>query len=215
MWRGFKVCVFLPFELYLTLIFFPFGKNWNFRYPDWFLKKEVAPTAATPTDAPVSACLYTPQITAGEPNTDTNHQSCFLSRPFIDAWSLDNHVDPKDDIIDKCPPPTSSLNSILPLTLSVSAGLELDQQHHHHEPEDPTKDLPEIRLSSSSSNHQPLSWMSPWVSSSPGGPLAEALCLGMGGTGNGAMGSHSEDHLVSPHGNSTNSSTTTHKANMS
>lgn len=184
------------------------------RYPDWFMKKEVAPTAVT-----ASACLYPQQIGGGETRcaVDDHHQSSLLPRPFIDAWSLGDHADPKDatnpiDIENnsltthKCHTRSSPLNSILPLTLSMSAGID----HDHLNPEDHAKENPDIRLSSSSSSHhQPLNWMSSWIGSPPGGPLAEALCLGISGTGNGTTASHSDDQLVSPHGHSTASSTTT------
>ncbi|XP_021767934.1 growth-regulating factor 2-like [Chenopodium quinoa] len=178
------------------------------RYPDWFTKKEVAPTT--------TACLY-PQQIGGVDTTRTSsivedhNQSCLLPRPFIDAWSLGDHGDPKDgsnsiDNTNNCPTPSSPLNSILPLTLSMSAGVD----HDHDNSEDNTKDHPEIRLSSSSHHHQPLNWMNSWIGSpaAPGGPLAEALCLGISGSGNGRKVSHL-DELVSPHGHSTSSSTTT------
>ncbi|KMT12486.1 hypothetical protein BVRB_5g104140 isoform A [Beta vulgaris subsp. vulgaris] len=187
------------------------------RYPDWFMKKDVAPPNAT--TAP--ACLYTQQIGETRASAVDDHQSCLLSRPFIDAWSLGDHVDPKDatNTIDndnnsittnKCPTPSSPLNSILPLTLSMSAGF--DHDHDHHTSDDNTKDhLERSSLSSASHHHhhQPFNWMNSWISSPPGGPLAEALCLGISGAGNGRMGSHSDDQLVSPHGHSTSSSTTT------
>ncbi|KAL2902962.1 Growth-regulating factor 4 [Bienertia sinuspersici] len=183
------------------------------RYPDWFMKREVTPNA--------SSCLF-PQHIGGNETTTTvdDHQSCLLSRPFIDAWSLGKDVvdNNNNNAIDNdnnsnCPTPSSPLNSILPLTLSMSAGIDSD---YHRTSEDHTKENPEIRSSSSSTHHQhhhhhhhqPLNWMSSWISSPPGGPLAEALCLGISGPGSGIMSNHS-DELVAPHGHGTGSSTTT------
>ena len=183
------------------------------------MKKEVAPNASA------SFCLFPQHIGGGGDSRATvdDHQSCLLSRPFIDAWSLGDHIDPKDATnnnnntkngihnennsitTNKCPASTSPHNSILPLTLSMSAGIDSD---YHHSSDDHSKVNPEIRSSTSSHHHQPLNWMSSWISSPPGGPLAEALCLGISGQGNGIMASHS-DELVSPHGHSTGSSTTT------
>ncbi|GAB2274232.1 hypothetical protein Dimus_008999 [Dionaea muscipula] len=111
-----------------------------------------------------------------------NPQSCLLPRQFLDAWSLGED---QDGHIGKI---TRNSSSNANLTLSISAG-----------------DRSESRV-----GHAP-NWMSPvgvgvgtpWMCSPPGGPLAEALCLGIaGGAGKGGSDDASASKQVStpPHG---------------
>ncbi|KAK9713336.1 hypothetical protein RND81_06G020500 [Saponaria officinalis] len=166
----------------------------SFRYPEWFMKEEVI--------APQAQVLYPQQIEQFS-HSDTsqfipgNDQTTRPPpRPFIDAWSLE------DVHKNKCPNTSTSMKTILPLTLSMSAGFDPENSQNNAKDDD-DHGIREIR----SSHQQPLNWMNSWTNMPSGGPLAEALCLGMSGTTN-AWGAHS-DELVSPHGHSSSSTGTT------
>ncbi|XP_074264373.1 growth-regulating factor 8-like isoform X1 [Silene latifolia] len=185
-----------------------YNHHTSLRYPDWFMKEEHL--------VPSAQVLYSQQMQqfSGE-NRGHSHASQFkprtspsdqttrpLPRPFIDAWSLEDiHKVANTNLTlptevtssSKCTNHNSSpLNANLPLTLSMSAGFDPNNDHNSAKDED-SMTLRGIRSS--------------WVNLPSGGPLAEALCLGMSGTTN-AWGTHT-DELVSPNGHSTSSTSTT------
>lgn len=165
--------------------------NASYRYPERLMKKDALPAPVSLAAGSTHQCHQRAQLGAHNPHSIHEDQSS--SRPFIDAWSLSDHAnDPTSNVCTSTTAAaraTSPIHSILPLTLSVSSGTGVDDHadipgdvndHQGHQGQAGV-----MRLSSSSS--QPLNWMTSWISSPPGGPLAEALCLGMSGvetTGN-------------------------------
>jgi len=147
------------------------------------MKKDALPATVSLAASSTHQCHQRPQL--GSHNPPPLHEDQTSSRPFIDAWSLSDHAnDPNGNVCTTNAATTSSpIHSILPLTLSVSSGTGVDD--HADIPGDVNDNEGHqgqagvMRLSSSSS--QPLNWMTSWISSPPGGPLAEALCLGMSG----------------------------------
>ncbi|KAK6948008.1 WRC domain [Dillenia turbinata] len=98
-------------------------------------------------------------------------------RHFIDAWSTAERED--ININANCSlPPTKGKIPMSSLTLSVSGGTDEESE------EQPQMGI-ENKLDSERENEGiAKSWMSPasWMGWPPGGPLAEALCLGIAGT---------------------------------
>ncbi|KAL9258384.1 Growth-regulating factor 8-like protein [Drosera capensis] len=186
------------------------------RYSEWLLKREA--------DAALPVSNVYQNIDPGEGGTNFGHkfpyllphgknvlesgsdqsrginqQSCMLPRQFLDAWSIgenqDNHMDEMNR--------NSSFNANL--TLSMSAVMDNNSDH---------QDEGRTVLAEN--------WMmSPigvgvgggasWMTSTPGGPLAEALCLGIaGGITKGCDNSPSE---ALPHGRSCDASTPSSRKN--
>ncbi|KAL6986502.1 hypothetical protein U1Q18_019861 [Sarracenia purpurea var. burkii] len=92
------------------------------------------------------------------------------------------------------------------LTLSMSGGNGIDQQSENAQMGLGMMD-PERESGGSFKSH----WLNPipWMGSPPGGPLGEALCLGLANTAKAAS------NVASPHGYSTSNSTTTSSCSKS
>ncbi|KAH9605243.1 hypothetical protein KSS87_011043 [Heliosperma pusillum] len=164
----------------------------SLRYPQWLMKDEViTPTAQISYPHQIEQFTHTSRCSPTTSLSDHTNTDP-LQRPFIDAWSLEDASTNPNKY-----PNTSSVDTILPLTLSMSGRFDPDSQNN-------AKDDNYCARETRSSNQQPLNWMSSWANLPSGGPLAEALCLGISGPTD-AWATHSEE-LVSPHGLS-NSST--------
>lgn len=109
---------------------------------------------------------------------------------FIDAWSAAER-DNTDDITNRCSTSSNRKPSFPSLTLSMSSENGANQGNDEENEE--------------GLKSQPLNWMgsASWMGSPPGGPLAEALCLGIA-TGGKVVASDG----ASPHGCSTATATT-------
>ncbi|XP_074308666.1 uncharacterized protein LOC141643412 [Silene latifolia] len=163
----------------------------SLRYPQWFMKDEaITPTAQILYPNQIEQFSHTSRFSPTMSLSD--HTTDPLQRPFIDAWSLED----ASTNLNKYPNTSSSVDTILPLTLSMSARFEPNSQNN-------AKDDNHCVRETRTSQQQPLNWMSSWANLPSGGPLAEALCLGMPGPTD-AWATHSEE-LVSPHGHSNSS----------
>ncbi|KAL9272562.1 Growth-regulating factor 8-like protein [Drosera capensis] len=182
----------------------------NQRYSEWLLKREA--------DAAVPVSNVYQNIDQGEGGTNFGHkfpyllphgknvlesgskqsqgineQSCVLPRQFLDAWSVGENQDSHTDEMNR----NSSSNANL--TLSMSAAIDNNSDHQGE-----------------SRTVEAQNWMinpvgvgvgggASWMTSTPGGPLAEALCLGIaGGITKGCDAPPSE---ALPHGRSCDAST--------
>lgn len=111
-------------------------------------------------------------------DTSLNNGETQTARDFIDAWSTAER-DINDIWNSKCPVSSRGKLPLSSLTLSMcGADGSNEESRNLHE-------LTESeRENGGCFKSQPLSWMNPvpWMASPPGGPLAEALCLGMAST---------------------------------
>ncbi|KAB2054387.1 hypothetical protein ES319_A12G252100v1 [Gossypium barbadense] len=143
---------------------------------EWFMKGETTvPFASNPewqrTNYGVNLQAqhhlneqFTPSLASLEGSLNLNQTHSQETRAFIDAWSIAEREVVEMEGIGSCKRPVSS-NEKLPLsslTLSMSGGGNENNQEEDDE----------------NSHHEMRGTLS-WMGSSPGGPLAEALCLGI------------------------------------
>ncbi|GAB4835051.1 hypothetical protein Ancab_033319 [Ancistrocladus abbreviatus] len=203
------------------------------RYADWFMKREHVIPAATPYPHLDQTAQPRDYIMRGSSaNFDLKHyhlssqrknelgddqfsggQSCLLPRQFLDDWSMSMGMgDNKDgnicEVTSKCGIISSNAN----LTLSMSGGMEYG--NGREEAQLGTGFMGSDRDRGGGGCERPtplLNWMNSggsegsWMSSPPGGPLAEALCLGIPSSAKGSTGA-AANKVLPPHGGNINSS---------
>lgn len=128
-----------------------------------------------------------------------------ITRHFIDAWSIgDGHVGNADSMSNRS---FVSYNEKLPqssLILSMSGGSELPGRNEHVL----MGNLGTSGLETENVESPRPHWMNhiSGLGSTPGGPLAEALCLGI------ASSAKSDSNEASPHAGSTSTTTSSSKS---
>ncbi|XAR70104.1 hypothetical protein NMG60_11026859 [Bertholletia excelsa] len=122
------------------------------------------------------------------------------TRHFIDAWASGKR-DEIDEISNNCSVSSSGKLPLSSLNLSVSTGDGIDEGRPNAQ-----TGIGSMDPESGNDGGFKSQWLNPvqWMSSPPGGPLGEALCLGIASTASAKTASN----LPSPHGcsNSTNTS---------
>uniref|UniRef100_A0A7N0TRH3 Growth-regulating factor n=1 Tax=Kalanchoe fedtschenkoi TaxID=63787 RepID=A0A7N0TRH3_KALFE len=138
-------------------------------------------------------------------NDDLNLEQTEMPRGFIDAWSTADGGDSVCKVSHKFSDPSNKTHPISSLTLSMSGGNDANAEERHEHLGiglmDAEQDSSGLKL------QQPMvNWMStePWMGSTPGGPLAEALCLGISSN----LKSVNAHQPSSPYGCSSNTANT-------
>ncbi|KAL9681974.1 hypothetical protein QQ045_013767 [Rhodiola kirilowii] len=138
-------------------------------------------------------------------NDDLNLEQTERPRGFIDAWSTADVGDSISQVSHKYSDPPNGTLPISSLTLSMSGG---DEGHAGERPEHLDIGLMYAEQDNSGLKLQPpmMNWMGTdsWMGSTPGGPLAEALCLGISSN----MKSTAAHQPSSPYGCSSNTGNT-------
>ncbi|KAL3499102.1 hypothetical protein ACH5RR_041834 [Cinchona calisaya] len=128
-----------------------------------------------------------------------DHHTTQTTRHFIDAWSTSER-EGLDKIGNKGSMTSGMKLPLSSLTLSIPGGNDIDENNEHA-----NMGFRMMMSSERDSSEEVIKsqWTNPisWMSSTPGGPLGEALCLGVDGSAKLAS------NLPSPHGYS-NSTTT-------
>ncbi|KAK9274599.1 hypothetical protein L1049_021848 [Liquidambar formosana] len=133
-------------------------------------------------------------------------------RDFIDAWSTAER-NSIEDISNKCSGPSNGKMPLSSLTLSMSGGNENNEENENAQMGLGIVDSERENGGGGAKSQPMLNWMSPgsWMGSTPGGPLAEALCLGIASTAKGG----GSNEAASPHGHTSSSSTTSSSSSKS
>ncbi|XP_052208783.1 growth-regulating factor 8-like [Diospyros lotus] len=137
--------------------------------------------------------LIGPEMLQGATNGDESQRT----RRFIDAWSLgERSGEEMDEIGNKCSVSSGRKLPLSSLSLSMSGAIGMD--------EETTNALPLMGPEREDGSSFRSQWPNPvsWMSSPPGGPLGEALCLGI------VSNAKASSDAPSPHGCSNNSTTT-------
>lgn len=147
------------------------------------------------------------------------------ARDFIDAWSTAERGGGDSDLNEVCKSNSNSNSECLvssrgklplsSLTLSMCGGNGRNEDSsnlHLHGELSPGGVMESERENGGGCfKSQPLNWMNPvpWMTSPPGGPLAEALCLGMTST------VKPPPNVASIHGGSSSTTTTSSSSSKS
>ncbi|KAL6348989.1 hypothetical protein AAG906_033645 [Vitis piasezkii] len=156
--------------------------------------------------------LLSPKLASFQ-DTNLNQGETQTARDFIDAWSTAERGGDSDinEICNsKCPVSSRGKLPLSSLTLSMCGGDGSNGKSSLHGELSPeVMDLE--RENGGCFKSQPLNWMNPvpWMASPPGGPLAEALCLGMAST------VKPPSNAASVHGGSSSTTTTSSSSRSS
>ena len=156
--------------------------------------------------------LLSPKLASFQ-DTNLNQGETQTARDFIDAWSTAERGGDSDinEICNsKCPVSSRGKLPLSSLTLSMCGGDGSNEKSSLHGELSPgVMDLE--RENGGCFKSQPLNWMNPvpWMASPPGGPLAEALCLGMAST------VKPPSNSASVHGGSSSTTTTSSSSSSS
>lgn len=143
----------------------------------------------------LNSLFVIPKLTPFELGTPSTHQSTQETRHFIDAWSTpeterDHHHVGFDIGSGCCGSSSNEKLSFSSLTLAMCGGNDYETNNDH---ENQIKELSFCHFGNMGSEgpeqvgnmkYDQSQWLNPvsWTGSASGGPLAEALCLGIAGS---------------------------------